>query len=507
MGNYWTNKQSHIYLFIIIHCFVWWLIVITSKTNLDSYGDMLESFSWSQHFLLGSDKHPQFLPWMIGLWFKVFPQNTVSFFALSATNLAVGLLGIRALARHFLLSNQLVFLAVASAALAFPYLTLSSKLNMNAIGLATWPWAAWFLIKTLEGKHNSLKIISSIALGILSAITMMGKYHAVLLLAAFFVVTLLPTYRYCWRSVIPYVAIASFIITISPHLYWLYKNDFSTFSYASSQGSGFEGELLITFMLVPLFYWMLPLGIILSTCYSGSIYQRLLAAIKWKNASDLLWYLTTLPFIFTVTLGATGLVVLSTPWSIPLGFSFTILLVRNANKNQAAIDRAIINFSRNYYYIWILLFVLGLVFMGIEAYKEKHRHYNPTQLVSEIIVSQSKERRFPIRGAWVALGTKAAGIVFYAPKELNLEALPGYPDQLPGYYPARNNWKNEPGIILCSDSDNSCLQSAYHFAARNKIDLETSTFETHREGVRFPKEVVYTYKIFWYQPANSLPDT
>ncbi len=145
--------------------------------------------------------------------------------------------------------------------------------------------------------------------------------------------------------------------------------------------------------------------------------------------------------------------------------------------------------------------------MGVEAYRETHRHYNPTQLVSEIIVSQSKKRNFPIQGSWVALGEKAAGVVFYAPKELNLEALPEYPDQLLNYYPARNNWKNEPGVISCSNSDNSCLQSAYKFAERNKINLEISTFEAHRKGIRFPKEVVYTYKIFWYQPANSLPDT
>ena len=61
--------------FILVQTFVWYLMIVTAKPFLDKYGDMVEVYAWSQHFLMGSNKHPQFLPWMAHFWFLVMPPS------------------------------------------------------------------------------------------------------------------------------------------------------------------------------------------------------------------------------------------------------------------------------------------------------------------------------------------------------------------------------------------------------------------------------------------------
>ena len=48
--------------FIPLQVLAWYGAILIAKPYLDSYGDMVEVWAWAQHWLMGSDKHPQFLP-------------------------------------------------------------------------------------------------------------------------------------------------------------------------------------------------------------------------------------------------------------------------------------------------------------------------------------------------------------------------------------------------------------------------------------------------------------
>ena len=61
----------------------WVLISWLSIPALDSYGDMVENYAWSQTLAWGTFKHPPLVAWMVGAWFAVFPTETWPYYVLS----------------------------------------------------------------------------------------------------------------------------------------------------------------------------------------------------------------------------------------------------------------------------------------------------------------------------------------------------------------------------------------------------------------------------------------
>jgi hypothetical protein len=49
------------------------------------WDDMLEAWSWGQHFQLGYYKHPPFYAWVAGVWLRIFPRKDFSFYLLSGS--------------------------------------------------------------------------------------------------------------------------------------------------------------------------------------------------------------------------------------------------------------------------------------------------------------------------------------------------------------------------------------------------------------------------------------
>ncbi|MCP8894152.1 glycosyltransferase family 39 protein [Shinella daejeonensis] len=497
-----TYKISATMLFILIHCLVWWVTMIAAKAPLDGYGDMLEVYAWSQHWLAGSDKHPQFLPWMAKLWFMVAPKSVASFYLLSAVNLAVALLGIAALGRALKLDERQVAVAIALSVLALPYLTLSSKLNMNAICLSTWPWAAWAFVRASESE-NRRRTLHAALLGVLAAITMLSKYYAVVLLLPLFASLLMPSRRWLWRTAMPWIAGLAFFLVLSPHIYWL-LNHRQALAYASEQGAGGglgETALYIgKFAIAPLLYWPIPLLISILLLVEGGIGARLARLARLPKDGNLLPFLVIGPWLTALLFSVAGLAVLSTPWAIPIGFAYTLYLVRNAD--TAALAKNGPRIIRAFRIVWPLLILGGVAIGMMQGVKGDLRHYKPeAEAARAAIETWQKGHDRPLR--WAASGINAASLAFFAPAPI--EALPALPDRLPAFYPPRSEWKTEAGVIVCSlapagKTDQACLDETAAWAEQNGLAAEQATIIVRRSGLRFPDPVDFELAVVYVSP-------
>ncbi|PXW16922.1 glycosyltransferase family 39 protein [Paraburkholderia caballeronis] len=233
-GGHAASGMTRLVALLPIHAVVWTIAAWLSRGNLDTQGDMVENYVWGIEWQAGYAKHPPLFAWITAAWFRVFPHTDVAYFALSALNAMVGLLGIAALAGRFVPRRVAVVAGLAMAVTPL-YSGLAIKFNANAVLLSVWPWAAYCFVRYMQtGGWRS-----ALALGALAAAAVLGKYFSIVLLVAFALAALVrPAWRarlFHWRSAL--VVVAGLAVLL-PHLHWLVTNHFPTFGYAEQRTGG-----------------------------------------------------------------------------------------------------------------------------------------------------------------------------------------------------------------------------------------------------------------------------
>ena len=272
-----------------------------------------------------------------------------AFYGLAAVVLAVGFYGIYALGRALGLPKTVVLAAVALEALAFPYLTLPDKLNMNAICLATWPWTAWAFVIALQHPVARQRTLYGALWGVLGAVAVLSKYYAALLLTAQFIAAVMPANRRCFREAAPWVGLATFVLVMSPHVAWQARHHFETLLYVDEQGQGLDLFHLAAFATLPVYYWIIPWPLALWLFHKGPLWRRVGQSLRWQGAGDILWHMAFGPYLLSLVAGITGFAALSEPWGIPIGFAFSLLWLRNAGPGLEPASARLLSAFR---YIW-----------------------------------------------------------------------------------------------------------------------------------------------------------
>lgn len=489
--------------FTLVHCVFWAAMIIIAKGGVAFHGDMAEVYAWSQHWLMGSDKHPQFLPWMAKLWFMVAPQTIISFYLLSAVNLAVGMLGVVAFGKALRFDRLPLLTATALCALAFPYLTLADKLNMNTICLSTWPWLAWAFVKTAdrEVKHRWLY---AALFGLFATAAMLSKYYTIVLLVPLLALSLTRKNRWLWTTPAPYIAFVIFLATLAPHGLWLLDHS-GAVAYAEDQrpDSDLASKIshLVQFAIVPLSYWPIPIILAVTLLVSGGPVKRIAQLLRFPQSGETLVYLSIGPLLLTLIIGATGFAELGVPWAIPIGFAFTLYLVANADPKRLAVNGP--KLANAFRVIWPVMLVSGVAFHIANArYGDMGLPGEPFPQAADAVVTHWEDGHdSPLR--WVSKGNDAGQIAFFAPNRI--EALPETPDRLPSYYPPLENWREESGVIFCSLAkkghiDQNCMDDGVAWAAANGMQAFAQTLTVPSGTIPGEQNEPYDVSVVYVAP-------
>jgi 4-amino-4-deoxy-L-arabinose transferase-like glycosyltransferase len=501
-----------------------------SQGNLDGYHDMLENYAWSQAWDWGTHKHPPFFAWVVGLWFTVFPQNDLSYRLLSYTNIAVGLWGVLHLARRLGL-DALAPTAVLLLLWSFPYTNLAAKFNANSQLLSLWPWTAALLLASWQ-ERGWRGTASSAALGLLAAASMLSKYYSGVFLAGFLLPTLLTNEGRQWlRSPRPYLALAVFAAALAPHIAWIAGHNWITLDYAMDQGGGnTQWGYVLRFTLAPLFYW-LPGWLACVTVFSqmqskthtGTRFWPLwvrLALCSWRATgwADTLFWLALMPWALTLIFGIAGVVELSTPWAIPIGFAFSLLWLRNLQaaapdataRAQAALHRAL-------WPVLAAILLISVAFAISNAQSDKDSYYRPTEDAAQAIAADWAQRHPDLPLGWVGGDwAENALLAFYALP--HVRTLPGLPDDYPALLNPHTPWAKQAGLLLCPrgrwSADDSaphaateCEDTAAAWLAQRGQSTTPHLIQVQRHGWRYPHPYPFVYAVFDALPASSTATT
>lgn len=496
-----TSGSPRLPILLALYVLVWAIARSVASPNLDAYADMLENYAWGQSIEWGSFKHPPLVGWITGLWFRLVPALDSLYFLLSYAAAAIGLLGLHRLARAVGL-GQLATAAVLLQMFALPYGTLAAKFNANTVLLPLWPWVAYAWWECVHGERRSWAM--PLVLGAGAALAMLGKYYSGVFLLGLGLLTLgLPAGRRWLGTAKPWLALGVMAGLLLPHVAWLASHDYVTFRYVGEQGDGgVAWSHLLKFMAAPLLYWGIALAICVAWFRHGRVRWWRRAWLAWRpnGWNDALFWVVMLPYLLTLLFGLSGLVELSLPWAIPVGFGFPLLWLRNLSQLDAA-DRHGRLPLRKSLVIMVMLVLGGGLAEGVRAAVQGGEiAYLPRREAAHVLLSRWDELHIGQRPRWVGgLWAENAALAFYGDESLRV--IPGQPDELPASLDAQfaARWPEQPGLIYCPPmarhpgAQSGCEADALRWLASRGLPVQTIEFEVSRSGFRFPRPRSFRY--------------
>ncbi len=216
--------------FATAHAVLWTFILVNLKAAQDVHMDVAEGFAWGQKFQLGYGKHPPLSGWIAGLWFKVFPVADWATYALAMATLGCGLVICWLIALRVVDRRRAFFVVVMLA--LYPIFNFKGfKYNPDLLQLVTLPLLVLAYLNAFEKRS----VRSGIWLGLAGALALMTKYWVLTMIGAIGLAALIHPDRLKFlRSPAPWVAIASLVVAMIPHLVWLKEADFMPLVFVSS---------------------------------------------------------------------------------------------------------------------------------------------------------------------------------------------------------------------------------------------------------------------------------
>lgn len=209
----------------------WILYPSLSQHNLDNYADMLEAYMWGSRWQLGNSSHPPLYGWLVAAWFEVFPRTNLAYRAFAALNIVISLFLMTRIAARLLTAEQSEIALVC--ALVLPMLGFQAfTYNANSAMLPFWAGTILLVLRQLERPNR----LESLLLGAVAAMDILSKYYMATLLIALLIYAIFnPAARRILFSSIGAIAFGAFLVVLTPHIVWLFGNDFRPFVFAARE--------------------------------------------------------------------------------------------------------------------------------------------------------------------------------------------------------------------------------------------------------------------------------
>ena len=495
----------------------WVLISWLTVPALDSYGDMVENYAWSQTWAWGTFRHPPLFAWTVGAWFSFFPTQVWSYYVLSYLNAAAGILGILWLARLWLpptLSHgrRRVFemLVLLFAALSLPYSNLAAKFNADTILLSLWPWTAYAFFAALHATESRERWKFTLLLALTAAAAMLGKYYSGLLLASLLLVSFAqPEYRRWYRTIHPYAALALFLLLLLPHVLWEARAGFPLRDYLESKvDESADAGRIVLFLLSGIYY--LPASWIAWLIVRRRLTSAARKPIAWPVPLRPLVLLCILPALFTTAFNVFARIHLTTHWAIPVWFGLPVLMAVWLLPNLGD-DFEWNRFARGVAVAWVVLLAGTLIYTIVLSVTGDAKYSLARQEMVKAVEGRFAERFPSARLAWAGGSWPESGaLAFFGAGHPH--ALPGVPDDPRALVNPYESWREQHGVLVCYASgayaregthDTACEAQSRAWLQGQGLKVEEEVLTYHAEGWRFRRAQPKNITVFWVPPATD----
>jgi 4-amino-4-deoxy-L-arabinose transferase-like glycosyltransferase len=469
-------------ILLALHALVWTLSAWISTNNLDMNGDMVENYVWGIEWQGGYTKHPPLFAWVTAAWFSVFPHQDWIYYALSAINAAVGLLGVAAFSRRFI-STEAATMATIALAISPFYTSLAMKFNANAILLSTWPWAAYFFVVFMQ----SGALRHALFFGILIGLAALGKYFsAVLILALLITAITRPDWRKRLLSSGTIVALLAALIVLAPHIIWMADHQFSTLSYASQRSAGTLTDAVLRyarFSIAQLFYLLPSFGLLLLLVRKGERKQAatyMFGAIVRPAMQGDLWWLSFASLFVVGLIAVLASVPMASGWGMSQWFALGALWLAVLKQKNIRLDADRLPRIMGIY--WLLVLMVSILMAWNGARKHSDASVAPHAELAQAAEALWHKRMGKPLAFVGGSGLEASSVAFYSHDPTHLWMVGEGLEKI-----------HSKGVLfICAEQDGVCADQARSITHK---PAELMTVNKQAWGQSLPSRNYYLFLI------------
>jgi 4-amino-4-deoxy-L-arabinose transferase-like glycosyltransferase len=300
-------------LFAAAHAAIWTILPSALYPNLPL--DIIEALTYGREWQLGYDKLPPLPWWLVEAAYRAFHYD-IAYYVLGQLSVLTAFAAVWAVMLRIATPAAAAAAVLIIDGLHFFNFT-APKFNHDVIQLPFWALAGL----SFHGALRSGRLGHWAVLGVALGLAFWAKYFVVVLgfpLLLFMLID--PRARRCLATPGPYLAAAIGLVIISPHVIWLYQNDWLPLDYAASRAkatNGFPDHFThpALFALAQLF-WLLPTLIIALPLFRRPFERDATAADNYdRRILAVLAFGPAVTVIAASALSGRGLI---TMWGYPL---------------------------------------------------------------------------------------------------------------------------------------------------------------------------------------------
>src|SRR5947209_6852343 len=209
---------------IVLHVAIWATLPAVLYQNLPL--DLIEALTYGREWQVGYDKLPPLPWWLVEIAHRAFDSD-MAYYALGQLSVLAAFAGVWAVMLRIATPAAAAASVLIIDGLHFFNFT-APKFNHDVIELPFWALAGWSFHGALRNGRLGHWAVLGTALGL----AFWAKYFVVALglpLALFMLID--PRARRHLATPGPYLAAAISLVIMSPHLIWLYQNDWLPLKY------------------------------------------------------------------------------------------------------------------------------------------------------------------------------------------------------------------------------------------------------------------------------------
>ena len=365
-------------LFLLTHLLVWTLIPYIANQNLPL--DTIEAIAWGGNLQWGYDKHPPLSAFFAEIFYKIFGSSDWAFYLLSQVFIVIGFYFVWKLSEEFFKNKVYCLMSVFVLESIYFFNFTSPEFNVNICQIPFWSLTVYYCWKSI----NEKKIRNWIFFGLFSGLGFLSKYLFVYLLLGIktlFFYIIKNEKKLNLKYFIPGLV---FLLVITPHLIWLYQNDYSTIVYAFKR-TGLEEANIYNHMAQPIIFILKQIGILVPFFILIFLITK---SFKFKiNFKDkkLLFLLAVniLPIVFIILTSLLTGAKIRTMWMTPFYLFFGVLFLYLLEKK--------INLKnlKSFLSVFLILFILSpLSYLYISISQTDKRTDYPGKEIAYLVQSK-----------------------------------------------------------------------------------------------------------------------
>ena len=343
-------------LFLSLHLIIWTLVPSLTNENLPL--DTIEALAWGSNLDWGFNKHPPFSAFAVEIFYQIFGNKDWAYYLLSQIFVLTAFILVFKFAYDFFDNFNFAFLSIILLEGIFFYNYTTPEFNVNISQLPFWASAIYFSWRCIKNE----KTFDYILLGFFMGLGFLSKYLFLYLILGIKFLFIYLIIKKKIKSLNFLLVGPVALITIFPHLIWLFQNDFITLNYGF-QRAGLEQNNFSDHLILPFLFITKQIGILIPFFVMGFfLLKKINPKITYDKKSIFLIFTFIIPIILIILTSIIMGIKIRTMWMTPFYLIAGVVFIQLFKKN--------INLKKlnKFFFVFFIFFALSpLTYIGVSV--------------------------------------------------------------------------------------------------------------------------------------------